>query len=84
MLVYCCVGVLSCWCIVLLVYCCVGVLSCWCTVVLWCIVILVYCRVGILSCWFIVVLIYCSRGGDHKNVIFLNGLKIESEHSNLL
>ncbi len=24
------------------------------------------------------------RGGDHKNVIFLNGLKIESEHSNLL
>ncbi len=25
-----------------------------------------------------------DRGGDHKNVIFLNGLKIESEHSNLL
>ena len=26
----------------------------------------------------------CIRGGDRKNVIFLNGLKIESEHSNLL
>ncbi len=29
-------------------------------------------------------LIAFIRGGDHKNVIFLNGLKIESEHSNLL
>jgi hypothetical protein len=25
-----------------------------------------------------------GRGGDHKNVFFFNGLKIESEHSNLL
>ncbi len=69
----CChVGILSCWCIVMLVYCCVGVLSCWCIVVLvyfhvgvlscWCIVVLVYCHVGVLSCWFIVVLVYCCVG----------------------
>jgi hypothetical protein len=50
MLVYCCVGVLLCWCvvfwcIVVLVYCHVGVLSCWC------IALLVYCCVGVLSCW---------------------------------
>ena len=42
----CChVGILLCWCIVMLVYFCVGVLSCWC------IVVLVYCCVGVLSCW---------------------------------
>jgi hypothetical protein len=34
MLVYCRVGVLSCWCIVGLVYCRIGILSCWCIVVL--------------------------------------------------
>jgi hypothetical protein len=39
--VYCHVGVLLCWCIVVLVYCCVGVLSCWF------IVVLVYCSVGV-------------------------------------
>jgi hypothetical protein len=38
------VGVLSCWCIVVVMYCHVGVLSCWC------IVMLVYSRVGVLSC----------------------------------
>ncbi len=47
MLVYCCVGILLCWCIVvlvyvMLVYCCVGVL------LPWCIVVLVYYRVGVL------------------------------------
>jgi hypothetical protein len=50
---YCCAGVLSCWCIVVVVYCCVGVLSCWC------IVMLVYFCVGVLLCWCIVVLVYC-------------------------
>ncbi len=29
-------------------------------------------------------IVHIIRGGDHKNVIFLNDLKIESEHSNLL
>ncbi len=58
----CChVGILLCWCIVVLVYCCVGLLldeelSCWC------IVVLVYCGVGVLSCWCIVALVYCCVG----------------------
>jgi hypothetical protein len=51
-LVYCCVGVLSCSCIAVLAYCCVGVLSCWC------IVMLVYCHVGVLSCCCIAALVY--------------------------
>jgi hypothetical protein len=70
----CHVGVLWCWCIVVLVYCCVGycrggALLCWCIVVLvycrvsvlscWCIVVLVYCHVSVLSCWCIVMLVYC-------------------------
>jgi hypothetical protein len=75
MLVYCHVGILSCWCIVVLMYCCVDVLSCWCIVMLvycgngvllcfcfllcWCIAMLVYCCVGVLSCWCIIVLVYC-------------------------
>ncbi len=45
----CChVGILLCWCIVVLVHCCVGVLSCWCFAVL------VYCCVGVLLCWCVV------------------------------
>jgi hypothetical protein len=78
-LVYCRVGVLSCWCIVMLV-----VLSCWCIVVLvycpvgallcWCIVVLVYCRVGVLSCWCIVgctYLIYLNTFSNCLVVVLL-------------
>ncbi len=48
MFVYCCVGVLSCWYIVVLLYCHVGVLLCWCSVVF-----------GVLLCWCVVLLVYC-------------------------
>ncbi len=69
----CChVGILSCWCIVVLVNCRVGVLLCWCIFMLvychvgvlscWCIVVLVYWRVDVLLCWCIVVLVYCRVG----------------------
>jgi hypothetical protein len=53
LLVFCLVGLLSCWSFVLLVICLVGHLSCWS------IVLLVFCLVGLLSCWSFVLLVFC-------------------------
>jgi hypothetical protein len=55
-LMYHCVFVLLCWCIVMLVYCCVGVLLCRCIVMLvyCCVVVLLCCCVVVLSCAFVI------------------------------